>query len=104
MTTFRVATGEAWTDKSTGEQKDRTDWHRVETFAKLAEISSEYLKKGSQVYIEGRTHHDSYEKDGETKYMTRVICDTMQMLGKKPAGAPDEPVSSEGQPDEDLPL
>jgi len=104
VTSFRVATGEAWTDKNTGERKERTDWHNVVTFGRLAEIAGKYLEKGAQVYIEGKTRNESYDKDGETRYITRVYADTMQMLGNKHADAPDEPVSSEEQPDDDLPL
>ncbi|MGH8106913.1 MAG: single-stranded DNA-binding protein, partial [Arenimonas sp.] len=60
MTTISIATSESWKDKATGEQKERTEWHRVKFFGKLAEIAGEYLKKGSQVYVEGRLRTDKY--------------------------------------------
>jgi len=81
LTSIRIATSEAWKDKQTGEQQERTEWHRVKFFGRLAEIAGEYLKKGSQVYIEGKLRTDEYEKDGIKRYSTDVIADEMQMLG-----------------------
>ena len=86
ITTIRIATSEAWKDKTTGEQQERTEWHRVKFFSRLAEIAGEYLKKGSQVYIEGKLRTEEYEKDGVKRYSTDVIADEMQMLGSR-AGA-----------------
>lgn len=86
ITSIRIATSESWKDKSTGEQQQRTEWHRVQFFGKLAEIAGEYLKKGSQVYIEGKLRTDEYEKDGIKRYSTSIIADTMQMLGGRPQG------------------
>lgn len=87
MTTISVATSESWKDKATGEQKERTEWHRVKFFGKLAEIAGEYLKKGSQVYVEGRLRTDKYtDKNGVERYTTDVFADDMQMLGGKPQG------------------
>ncbi|MGH8108895.1 MAG: single-stranded DNA-binding protein [Arenimonas sp.] len=87
MTTISIATSESWKDKATGEQKERTEWHRVKFFGKLAEIAGEYLKKGSQVYVEGRLRTDKYtDKNGVERYTTDVFADDMQMLGGKPAG------------------
>lgn len=84
MTTISVATSESWKDKATGEQKERTEWHRVKFFGKLAEIAGEYLKKGSQVYVEGKLRTDKYtDKSGVEKYSTDIIADEMQMLGGK---------------------
>jgi len=84
---FSIATSEKWTDKSSGEKKDKTDWHRVTCFGKLGEICGEYLKKGKQVYIEGRISYGSYEKDGITRYTTDIIASQMQMLGGHDDGA-----------------
>lgn len=81
---IRIATSESWKDKQTGEQQERTEWHRITFFGKLGEIAGEYLKKGSQVYVEGKLRTDEYEKDGVKKYSTKVIADEMQMLGGKP--------------------
>jgi single-strand DNA-binding protein len=83
ITTIRIATSESWKDKQTGEQQDRTEWHRVKFFGRLAEIASEYLKKGGQVYVEGRLRTDEYEKDGVKRYSTEIVADEMQMLGSK---------------------
>jgi len=87
ITSIRIATSEAWKDKTTGEQQERTEWHRVKFFGRLAEIAGEYLKKGSQVYIEGKLRTDEYEKDGVKRYSTDVIADEMQMLGSRGGGA-----------------
>lgn len=88
MTTISIATSESWKDKATGEQKERTEWHRVKFFGKLAEIAGEYLKKGSQVYVEGRLRTDKYtDKNGVERYTTDVFADDMQMLGGKPGGS-----------------
>jgi len=77
-----VATSEQWTDKQSGEKQERTEWHRVKLFGKLAEIAGEYLKKGRQVYIEGSLRTDKYtDKSGVEKYSTDIIANDMQMLG-----------------------
>jgi single-strand DNA-binding protein len=77
-----IATTESWKDKTTGEKQDRTEWHRVVFFARLAEIVGEYLKKGSQVYVEGRLQTDKYtDKQGVERYTTKIIASEMQMLG-----------------------
>ncbi|MCP4300360.1 MAG: single-stranded DNA-binding protein [Gammaproteobacteria bacterium] len=82
VTNFTVATNESWKDKQTGEQKDRTEWHRVAMFNRLAEIAAEYLRKGSQVYIEGKLRTRKWQgKDGNDRYTTEIIADEMQMLG-----------------------
>ena len=80
---LRIATSESWKDKQTGEQQERTEWHRVKFFGRLAEIAGEYLKKGSQVYVEGKLRTDEYEKDGIKRYSTDIIADEMQMLGSR---------------------
>ena len=81
ITTVRVATSESWKDKQTGEQQERTEWHRVKFFGRLAEIAGEYLKKGGQVYIEGKLRTEEYEKDGIKRWSTDIVADEMQMLG-----------------------
>jgi single-strand DNA-binding protein len=83
ITTIRIATSESWKDKQTGEQQERTEWHRVKFFGRLAEISGEYLKKGGQVYVEGRLRTEEYEKDGIKRWSTDIVADEMQMLGSR---------------------
>ena len=81
ITTISVATSESWKDKN-GEQQERTEWHRVKFFGRLAEIAGEYLKKGRQVYIEGSLRTEKYtDKSGVEKYATDIIANEMQMLG-----------------------
>lgn len=87
MTSLSLATSEQWTDKQTGQKVERTEWHRVSMFGKVAEIAGEYLRKGSQVYIEGKLQTREWEKDGIKRYATEVIVDmqgTMQLLGGRP--------------------
>jgi single-strand DNA-binding protein len=82
VTNFTVATNESWKDKQTGEQKERTEWHRVAMFNRLAEVAAEYLRKGSQVYIEGKLRTRKWQgQDGQDRYTTEIIADEMQMLG-----------------------
>jgi single-strand DNA-binding protein len=82
VTNITVATNESWKDKQTGEQKDRTEWHKVAMFDRLAEIAAEYLRKGSQVYIEGKLRTRKWQgKDGQDRYTTEIIANEMQMLG-----------------------
>ena len=84
MTTISIATTDSWKDKSSGEKKESTEWHRVTFFGKLAEIAGQYLKKGSSVYVEGSLRTRKYtDKDGVEKYATDIRADTMQMLGGK---------------------
>jgi single-strand DNA-binding protein len=80
-----LATAESWKDKQTGERQERTEWHRVTFFGRLAEIVGEYLHKGSQIYVEGRLQTSTYEKEGQTHYSTTVIANDMQMLGGRPS-------------------
>lgn len=87
LTTVSVATNESWKDKN-GEKQERTEWHRVKFFGRLAEIAGEYLKKGGQVYIEGSLRTEKYtDKSGVEKYSTDIIASEMQMLGGMPGGA-----------------
>ena len=84
VTSIAVATTDRWRDKATGEQKEATEWHRISFFGKLAEIAGQYLKKGSQVYVEGKLRTQKYtDKDGIERYQTNIIADRMQMLGSK---------------------
>ncbi|MES2538136.1 MAG: single-stranded DNA-binding protein [Pseudomonadota bacterium] len=84
MTNIAVATTDKWKDKATGEQKEATEWHRIAFFGKLAEIAGQYLKKGSQVYVEGKLRTRKWtDKDGVEKYTTEIIADSMQMLGSR---------------------
>lgn len=77
-----VATSETWKDKNNGEKHERTEWHRVSMFGRLAEIATEYLKKGAKVYIEGKIHTRKYQdKEGVDKYVTEIIARDLQMLG-----------------------
>jgi len=81
---FSVATTDRWKDKATGENKEATEWHRISTFGRLAEICGEYLKKGSQVYIEGRLRTRKWQdKEGQDRYTTEIVADAMQMLGSR---------------------
>ncbi len=87
ITSLRIATSEDWTDKASGDKQERTEWHRVKLFGKLAEIAGEYLKKGRQVYIEGSLRTDKYtDKDGVERYSTDIIGNEMQMLGGNAGG------------------
>ena len=82
-----IATNESWKDKQTGEQKEKTEWHRVVMFNRLAEIATEYLRKGSQVYIEGKIQTRKWEdKDGNDRYTTEIVANEMQMLGGRSSG------------------
>ena len=88
VTNISVATTETWKDKASGEKKEATEWHRISAFGKLAEIMGEYLKKGSQVYIEGQLRTRKYQdkETGKDRYSTEIRADVMQMLGSR-AGA-----------------
>ena len=82
VTNISVATTESWKDKQTGEQKEKTEWHRVVMFRRLGEIAAEYLRKGSQVYIEGKLRTNKWkDRDGNDRYTTEIIADEMQMHG-----------------------
>ncbi|HEY0231111.1 MAG TPA: single-stranded DNA-binding protein [Dokdonella sp.] len=82
ITNIRLATSEAWKDKQSGENQERTEWHRVVLFGKLGEIAGEYLKKGRQVYIEGSLRTNKYtDKEGVERYTTDIVANEMQMLG-----------------------
>ena len=87
VTNLTIATSETWKDKQTGQPQERTEWHRVVFFNRLAEIAGEYLKKGSKVYIEGSLRTREWEKDGVKRYTTEIVGGEMQMLDSKGAMA-----------------
>jgi single-strand DNA-binding protein len=89
VTTVRLATSESWKDKSTGENVEKTEWHRVVFFKRLAEIAGEYLKKGSKVYVEGRLQTRKWQgQDGQDRYTTEIVANEMQMLDSRGGTAP----------------
>jgi len=98
-----VATTESWKDKQTGEKQEKTEWHRVVFFNRLAEIVGEYLKKGSQIYIEGRLQTRKWQgQDGQDRYTTEIVANEMQMLGSRSGGdtawnAPENSVPAQQQ-------
>ena len=83
VTNIRVATTDRYKDKASGEMREATEWHRIAFFGRLAEIAGEYLKKGSQVYVEGRLKTRQWEKDGQKQYSTEIVAEQMQMLGSR---------------------
>lgn len=97
VTNVAVATTESWKDKTSGDKKEVTEWHRITFYRKLAEIAGQYLKKGSSVYIEGRLQTRKWtDKDGVERYTTEIIADTMQMLGGRPgAGGGSAPMDDD---------
>lgn len=101
VTNITLATSESWKDKQTGEQKEKTEWHRVVFMGKLAEVAGEYLKKGSQVYVEGKLQTRKWQdQSGQERYTTEVLVDSfngvMQMLGGKPQGAGGQQAANAG--------
>lgn len=95
---FSIATSESWKDKTTGEKQEKTEWHNIVIFDKLAEICGQYLKKGSSVFIEGKLTTEKWQdkKTGEDKYTTKIIANEMRMLGSKDGGG-----QSQGRPSPD---
>ena len=89
VTTLSLATSESWKDKDSGQDQERTEWHRVVLWRRLAEIAGEYLKKGSKVYIEGQLQTRKWEQDGQTRYTTEVIGRDMQFLDSRGGGSQD---------------
>ena len=83
VTNVSVATSKSWKDRDSGEQKDRTEWHRVVFFNRLAEIANEYLRKGSKVYVEGELRTREWEREGQKHYTTEVVANEMQMLDSR---------------------
>src|SRR5690606_4215745 len=86
VTNLSLATSETWKDKNSGEQQERTEWHRVVFYQRLAEIVAEYVKKGSKLYVEGRLQTRSWEQDGVKRYSTEIIANDMQMLDSRSGG------------------
>ena len=88
VTNIRIATSESWKDKASGAQQERTEWHNIALFGRLGEISAEYLRKGSQVYVEGKLRTRKWQdKQGNDRFTTEIIADNMQMLGARGGGA-----------------
>jgi len=120
VTNVTVATSESWKDKNTGEQVEKTEWHRVVFFRRLAEIAGEYLKKGSKVYIEGKLQTRKWQdKDGNDRYTTEIVASEMQMLDSRggsaeynqdtagaarPRSQPNEAPAPAGDFDDDIPF
>ena len=98
VTTISLATGEIWTDKN-NQKQERTEWHRVVFWNRLAEVAGEYLKKGSQVYVEGMLRTNKWKDNkGIDRYTTEIIANEMQMLGGKPTGTKSKPPANNSQP------
>jgi len=95
--TFSVATTEKFKDKN-GEKREETTWHNIVVWNQLAEICSQYLTKGSKVYLEGKIKNRSYEKDGTTRYISEIVVDQMEMLGSKPDSGTGERTTQRSQP------
>ena len=88
VTNIRLATTDSWRDKQSGDRQERTEWHRVVFFARLAEIAAEYLRKGSQCYVEGQIRTNKWQgQDGQDRYTTEIIASDMQLLGSRGGGA-----------------
>ena len=101
ITTISIATTDRWKDKQSGEMREATEWHRVVFHNRLAEIAAEYLRKGSQVVVEGALRTRKYEQDGVTKYTTEIFARELQMLGSRPEGS-ESGAGGPHQTDEDL--
>ncbi len=87
VTNIRIATSESWKDKASGAQQERTEWHNIALFGRLGEIAAEYLRKGSQVYVEGKLRTRKWQdKQGNDRFTTEIIADNMQMLGARAGG------------------
>ena len=110
VSTIRIATTESWKDKQTGEKKEATEWHTVVLFDRLGEIAAEYLRKGSQVYIEGKLRTRKWQdKDGKDRYTTEITARELQMLGggrqdNQPKAGETETAPSEPDPSDDIPF
>lgn len=119
VATFSVATNEKYKDSKTGERKENTEWHNIVCWRNTAELAEKYIKKGTQLFIEGKLRTRSWDKDGEKRYVTEIVADSIQLLGKKegsdsPAPAQQQrkplyqqttPMPAAGEPDDsDLPF
>jgi single-strand DNA-binding protein len=97
VTNITLATTESWKDRQSGEKQEKTEWHRVVFFSRLAEIAGEYLRKGSQVYIEGRLQTRKWQdQSGQDRYTTEIVANDMQMLGGRAGGADDRAPAASG--------
>ena len=113
---FSLATSESWTDKTSGEKQEKTEWHRLVLWRKLAEIAGQYLNKGAKIYVEGKLQTRSWDENGQKRYTTEVVVDQMEMLGgdrgerqNAPAARYEQPapapyVASGSSDDDDLPF
>lgn len=100
VTNIRLATTDSWRDRQSGERQERTEWHRVVFFSRLAEIAAEYLRKGSQCYIEGQIRTNKWQgQDGQDRYTTEIIANEMQMLGSRGGGGAGAPQSRRREED-----
>jgi len=100
VATITLATSDSWKDKQTGQMQEKTEWHRVVFFGRIAEVAGEYVRKGSKLYIEGKLQTREWEKDGVKRYTTEVVVDMggqMQLLDGRPAGAPSQAAPSAPQ-------
>ena len=106
VTNFSVATSESWKDKNTGQMQERTEWHKVVMFNRLAEVAGEYLSKGSKVYVEGKIQTRKWkDQSGQDRYTTEIVGSQMQMLDSKESKPQAQPQQSKGGfDDEDLPF
>ena len=95
VTTISIATSDSWKDKDTGEDQERTEWHRVVLWRRLAEITGEFLRKGSKVYIEGQLQTRKWEQDGQTRYTTEIVAKDIQFLDSKGNSEPSERSNSD---------
>ena len=101
VTNISIATTDSWTDKNTGQKQERTEWHRVVFFNRLAEIVGEYLRKGSQVYVEGNLRTQKWQdQNGQDRYTTEIVAREMQMLGAKSGGSSDYQQRPQGNPNQ----
>ena len=104
ITNIRLATTDSWRDRQSGEQQERTEWHRVVLFSRLAEVAAEYLRKGSQCYIEGRLQTRKWQgQDGQDRYWTEIVATEMRLLGSRggSGGGPSAPAYGGGGRDQD---
>ena len=93
-----IATSDSWKDRNTGEQQERTEWHRVVFFKRLEEIVEQYVKKGTKLYLEGRLQTRSYEQDGVKKYSTEIVANEMQMLDSRAATGSNQEFGDQSNP------
>lgn len=112
VASISLATTDSWNDKQTGEKQERTEWHRVVFWRRLAEIVGEYCRKGSQIYVEGRLQTRKWEQNGEDRYTTEIVASDMQLLGGRPNNAssaapshsPDPAMAGGEDYDDDIPF